>query len=111
MIPEDNYIQYTNHGMYYRGDWAKEAGVETINNFEDLGTYFQWVKDNQPDCIPWDVGGKNNVGGLLGGYINSNTGNIVINLSLIHIFFPHFPALQWYPRFWQGRTSLRLLPY
>ena len=38
------YIQYTNHGMYYRGDWAKEAGVETINNFEDLGTYFQWVK-------------------------------------------------------------------
>ena len=79
MIPEDNYIQYTNHGMYYRGDWAKEAGVETINNFEDLGTYFQWVKDNQPDCIPWDVGGENNVGGLLGGYINSNTGNIVIN--------------------------------
>lgn len=79
MIPEDNYMQYTNHGMYYRGDWAKKAGVETINNFNDLGKYFQWIKDNKKDCIPWDVGGKNNVSGLLPGYFNSNTGTIAIN--------------------------------
>ena len=79
MMPEDNYVQYTNHGIYYRGDWAKEAGVETINNFKDLGTYFQWIKDNKTDCIPWDVGGKNNSTGLLPGYINSNTENMVIN--------------------------------
>lgn len=79
MMPEDNYVQYTNHGIYYRGDWAKEAGVETINNFKDLGTYFQWIKDNKTDCIPWDVGGKNNSAGLLPGYINSNTENMVIN--------------------------------
>ena len=24
-IPEDDYTQYTNHGVFYRGDWAKEA--------------------------------------------------------------------------------------
>lgn len=79
MVPEDNYVQYTNHGMFYRGDWAKEAGVETINSFEDLGTYFQWIKDNKPDVIPWDIAGKNNSGGLISGYFQSNTPNIVIN--------------------------------
>lgn len=25
-IPEDQYTQWTCHGMFYRGDWAKEAG-------------------------------------------------------------------------------------
>ena len=48
-IPEDHYTQYTNHGMFYRGDWAKEAGLENgkITKFEDLTTYFQYIKDNK----------------------------------------------------------------
>lgn len=47
-MPEDHYTQYTNHGMFYRGDWAKEAGLENgkITKFEDLTTYFQYIKDN-----------------------------------------------------------------
>lgn len=79
MIPEDNYVQYTNHGMFYRGDWAAEAGVPEINNFEDLGTYFQWVKDNKEGVIPWDIAGKNNAAGLIPGYFQSTTQNVLIN--------------------------------
>ena len=80
-IPEDNYIQYTNHGMFYRGDWAAEAGIPdgTITEFEQLTTYFQWIKDNQPDCIPWDVPGKNNTAGILGGYLTSKTDYTLFN--------------------------------
>ena len=80
-IPEDHYTQYTNHGMFYRGDWAKEAGIAdgTITKFEDLTTYFQWILDNEPDCIPWDVAGKNSVGGILGGYISSHTDYTAFN--------------------------------
>ena len=28
LMPEDHYAQWTNHGFMYRGDWAKEAGLE-----------------------------------------------------------------------------------
>lgn len=79
-IPEDYYTQYTNHGLFYRADWAKEAGIENgdIKEFEQLGTYFQWIRDHKPDVTAWDVGGKNNAGGLLSGYMNSKTDNIVI---------------------------------
>ena len=79
-IPEDHYTQYTNHGLFYRGDWAKESGIENgdIKEFEQIGTYFQWIKDHKEGVIPWDIGGKNNPGGLLGGYLNSKTDNIVI---------------------------------
>lgn len=80
LIPEDNYTQYTNHGMFYRGDWAKAAGLGQINNFTDLGKYFQYVKDNKKDCVPWDVSGTAaNGNALAGGYINSNTKNIGID--------------------------------
>lgn len=73
-IPEDKYTQYTNHGMMYRGDWAKEAGITdgTITKFDELTTYFKYVKDNKPDVVPWDAG-KNNLGSLLEPYILSNT--------------------------------------
>ena len=73
-IPEDNYTQYTNHGMMYRGDWAKEAGIPdgTITKFDEMTTYFKWVKENKPDVVPWDAG-KNNLGSLLEPYILSNT--------------------------------------
>ncbi len=60
-MPEDNYTQYTNHGFFYRGDWAKEAGFENgeIKKFEDFTKYFQWIKDNKPDVYPWDVAKAN----------------------------------------------------
>ncbi|HWT74125.1 MAG TPA: DUF3502 domain-containing protein [Mobilitalea sp.] len=78
-IPEDNYTQYTNHGMFYRGDWAKEFGLTTISSFEDLGKYFQGVVDNKTGVIPWDVSGTAaNGNALAGGYIESKTSNIVI---------------------------------
>ena len=80
LIPEDNYAQYTNHGMFYRGDWAKEAGLDQINNFTDLGKYFQYVKDKKNGVIPWDVSGTAaNGNALAGGYMNSNTKNISID--------------------------------
>lgn len=53
-FPENTYTQYVNHGFFYRGDWAKEAGVEKVTSWEDLGKYFQYIKDNKPDVIPWD---------------------------------------------------------
>lgn len=60
-IPEDNYTQFTNHGFFYRGDWAEEAGFKDgeITKFEDFTVYFQYVLDNKEDVIPWDVTGAN----------------------------------------------------
>ena len=37
-----------------------------ITKFEDLTTYFQYIKDNKEDVIPWDIAGKNQTGGILG---------------------------------------------
>jgi ABC-type glycerol-3-phosphate transport system substrate-binding protein len=71
--PEDNYTQYTNHGFFYRGDWAKEAGFENgeITKFEDFTKYFEWVKANKPEAYPWDVAGANEA--ALTGYIQGHT--------------------------------------
>ncbi|MDR3598398.1 ABC transporter substrate-binding protein [Clostridium sp.] len=91
LIPEDNYTQYTNHGMFYRGDWAKEAGLGQINNFQDLGKYFQYVKDHKNGVIPWDVSGTAaNANQFAGGYMESNTPNIEIDgipVGLSSIFY------------------------
>lgn len=72
-MPEDNYTQYTNHGFFYRGDWAREAGFENgeITKFEDFTKYFQWVKANKPDAYPWDIAGANEA--ALTGYIQGHT--------------------------------------
>ncbi len=72
-MPEDNYTQYTNHGFFYRGDWAKQAGFEngTITKFADFTKYFEWVKANKPDAYPWDVARANEA--ALTGYIQGNT--------------------------------------
>ncbi|TFE23645.1 DUF3502 domain-containing protein [Cohnella luojiensis] len=56
LIPENDFTQWVNHGIFYRGDWAKEAGITSpIIDFETLGKYFQYVKDNKPDTVPWDA--------------------------------------------------------
>ena len=48
LIPEDEYSQWTNHGFLYRGDWAKEAGLENgVHSWADLAVYFQYIKDNK----------------------------------------------------------------
>ncbi len=78
-IPEDHYTQYTNHGMFYRGDWAKEAGLEdgTITKYEDLTDYFAWILENKPDCIPFDA--NKNTGNIITGYLTSKTDNVIIS--------------------------------
>ncbi len=53
-FPENSFTQYVNHGFFYRGDWAKAAGLTKVASFEDLGKYFQYIKDNKPDVIPWN---------------------------------------------------------
>lgn len=79
LIPEDNYAQYTNHGFYYRSDWAKEFGLEKINSFEEMGQYLQGIVDHKADVIPWDVSGTAANGNqLANGYIESTTSNILI---------------------------------
>lgn len=77
-IPEDNYTQYVNHGMFYRGDWAKEAGLAdgNITKFEDLDTYFSWIKENKQDCFPFDA--TKNSGLPFMGYLLSKTDNVTI---------------------------------
>ena len=72
-IPEDQYTQWTNHGLFYRGDWATEAGLDEINDFDDIETYFDSVLENHEGVIPWDAAGATNLGGLVGGYINAYT--------------------------------------
>ncbi|WP_312372766.1 ABC transporter substrate-binding protein [Lachnoclostridium sp.] len=62
LMPEDNFTQWTNHGFIYRGDWAAEAGLTNgVHNWEDMTTYFQGVKKNHPDVIPWDSNAKQTI--------------------------------------------------
>jgi hypothetical protein len=69
-IPEDQYSQYTNHGMYWRKDWAREGGLNDIAKFEDLETYWDIVKKNHPNAYPWDINGAEYLDfGLIGAYI------------------------------------------
>ncbi len=78
-LPEDHFTQWTNHGFMYRGDWAKEAGLENgVHSWEDMTTYFKGVKENHPDVIPWDSDGTHNVQ-LTGSYLASKTDFISID--------------------------------
>lgn len=87
-IPEDNFTQYTNHGFFYRGDWATEAGITdgTIEQFEDFTTYFQWVKDNQPQAYPWDAAGS--MYAAIDGYIAGHTDLQTIQQITAGNYFP-----------------------
>jgi maltose-binding protein MalE len=69
-IPEDQYSQYTNHGVFWRKDWAREGGLNDIAKFEDLETYWDIVKKNHPEAYPWDVNGAEYADvGLIAGYV------------------------------------------
>ena len=72
-IPEDQYTQFTNHGVYWRTDWAAEGGVDQVTNFRELEAYFDAVKKNHPEAYPWDVDGSAIGGVVLDGYLTSNT--------------------------------------
>ena len=79
LIPEDNYAQWTNHGFTYRLDWAKEAGLaDGVHSWEDMTTYFKWVKENKPDITPWDSDGTQ-YATLVGGWIASHSNYVAID--------------------------------
>ncbi|GAK52522.1 extracellular solute-binding protein family 1 [Candidatus Moduliflexus flocculans] len=76
MIPEDHYTQWINHGIFYRGDWAKEAGIELpIKDWETLGKYFQSVKEKH-GIIPFEMDGTN--GALMAGWYDSHTPSLAL---------------------------------
>lgn len=90
LMPEDNYAQWTNHGFMYRGDWARAAGLENgVHSWADLGVYFQYIKDNMPDVIPWDANGNGSSYGpqMAGGWQTSHTPNIYIEGIGVDLFY------------------------
>jgi hypothetical protein len=91
-IPEDNYAQWTNHGFMYRGDWAGEAGLaEGVHSWEDLGVYFQYIKDNK-DIVPWDAeAAASLVDSMAGGWNSSHTKNVFIENLRVSLFFGESP--------------------
>lgn len=79
LIPEDNYAQWTNHGFIYRLDWAKEAGLaDGVHSWEDMTTYFKYVKEAYPDIIPWDSDGTQ-YAQMASGWIASHTNYVPID--------------------------------
>ncbi len=79
LIPEDNYAQWTNHGFIYRLDWAKAAGLTNgVRSWEDMTTYWKYVKETYPDIIPWDSNGDSYVQ-MSGGWIASHSDFVPID--------------------------------
>lgn len=79
LMPEDNYAQWTNHGFIYRLDWAKEAGLTNgVHSWEDMTTYFKYVKETYPDIIPWDSDGTQHTQ-LAGGWVGSHSNFVVVD--------------------------------
>ena len=79
LIPEDNYAQWTNHGFIYRLDWAKAAGLtDGVKSWEDMTTYFKYVKETYPDVIPWDSDGTQ-YATMAGGWISSHSNYVAID--------------------------------
>ena len=89
LIPEDEYSQWTNHGFMYRGDWAKEAGLDGVHSWADLAVYFQYIKDNKEGVIPWDANGNGSsyCPQVAGGWQASHTGNIAIEGFPVALFY------------------------
>jgi putative aldouronate transport system substrate-binding protein len=89
--PEDNYAQWTNHGFMYRGDWAVAAGIPDgdINTWEQLGQYFQFIKDTMPDVIPWDANGSGSSYSpqVAGGYLSDKDGLVALEGLPVALFY------------------------
>ena len=89
LIPEDNYAQWTNHGFMYRGDWAKEAGLENgVNSWEDLEVYLGYVKEAK-GIIPWDADGSGSSYSqqMSGGWMTSHTTAVYIEGIGVDLFY------------------------
>jgi putative aldouronate transport system substrate-binding protein len=86
LIPEDNYVQWVNHGFMYRGDWAKEAGLNGVHSWEDLTKYFSYVRSAKPGVIPWDSNAaENSYHG--DGYIQSKSDYVPLDgISTLNMF-------------------------
>ena len=79
LMPEDNYAQWTNHGFAYRLDWAKEAGLnDGVKSWEDMTTYFHYIREAYPDIIPWDSDATQ-YGQMSGGWISSHSDYVSID--------------------------------
>lgn len=89
LMPEDQFAQWTNHGFIYRNDWAKEAGINNgVHSWEDMGKYLQYIKENKPDVIPWDVtGAVTNALGAADGWIFSHTPHLYVEGLGVDLFF------------------------
>ncbi len=71
-FPENAYTQYVNHGFFYRGDWVKMAGLEKVTSWEELGKYFDYIKKNMPDVIPWNSANLPEAIGWITSHTNSS---------------------------------------
>lgn len=95
LIPENDYTQWVNHGFFYRGDWAKEAGIaEPIKDWEGIETYLQYIKDHKPGVIPWDAASGTQT---WGGFIQSYTDQLELPISTG--FLPVFTAKSYNEKF------------
>ncbi|GHV54849.1 hypothetical protein AGMMS49579_16250 [Spirochaetia bacterium] len=88
LIPEDNYAQWTNHGFFWRGDWAGEAGLANgVHSWTDLEKYFQYIKDKK-GIIPWDAEAPASiVTQMSSGWLTSHTPAINIEGLRQELFF------------------------
>ena len=79
LIPEDNYAQWTNHGYIYRLDWAREAGLaDGVHSWEDMTTYWKYVREAYPDITPWDSDGTH-YAQMVSGWISSHSTYVPID--------------------------------
>jgi putative aldouronate transport system substrate-binding protein len=82
ILPENQYTQWVNHGFFYRGDWAKEAGLDIkIKNWDEIQKYLQYVKDNKKDVIPFDIGGGGSLNIIWDGWVESHTNYLPLPVS------------------------------
>lgn len=87
VLPENSFSQWVNHGMMYRGDWAKEFGINKVTNFDELGRYFQGIVDKKPGVIPFDAGASAQ---MFHGWVADNTDAIQLDMiptGFMNIFF------------------------
>ena len=60
-----------------------------MHSWEDLGVYFQWIKDNKEGVYPWDADGNGSSYSpqMSGGWQTSHTGNIAIEGFPVGLFY------------------------
>ena len=89
LIPEDNYVQWINHGFMYRGDWAKEAGLEKgIQCWEDILPYCKYVREKNYVEYPFKCQSTRSIAVTLSnGYIFSKSLYIPLDGVLANLMF------------------------